>query len=181
MRYMYDCEFLEDGKTIDLISIGIVAEDGREYCAVSTQFDTRRVASNWWIMENVMSSIKHDKFVVADFDGAPMVRDIWVTDPAAKDRCQIAYDIWEFCCKDDKETELWAWYSAYDHVCLAQLFGLMIDLPKGMPMTTFDIKQLHKQAGYCAMPKQPAGLHNALEDARFNVVRYNYLMSVLNA
>ncbi len=30
MRYFLDTEFYEDGKTIDLISIGIVAEDGRE-------------------------------------------------------------------------------------------------------------------------------------------------------
>lgn len=27
--YCYDTEFLEDGRTIDLISIGIVCEDGR--------------------------------------------------------------------------------------------------------------------------------------------------------
>ncbi len=30
-RYFYDCEFLENGNTIELISIGIVADDGREY------------------------------------------------------------------------------------------------------------------------------------------------------
>ena len=30
MRYFLDTEFIEDGKTIDLLSIGIVAEDGRE-------------------------------------------------------------------------------------------------------------------------------------------------------
>jgi hypothetical protein len=28
VRYFYDTEFLEDGKTIELISIGIVCEDG---------------------------------------------------------------------------------------------------------------------------------------------------------
>lgn len=31
MRYFYDTEFIEDGHTIELISIGVVAEDGREY------------------------------------------------------------------------------------------------------------------------------------------------------
>ncbi|RZL78642.1 MAG: hypothetical protein EOP32_21370 [Rhodococcus sp. (in: high G+C Gram-positive bacteria)] len=30
MRYFYDCEFIEDGRTIDLVSIGVVAEDGRQ-------------------------------------------------------------------------------------------------------------------------------------------------------
>lgn len=34
-RYFYDLEFLQDGKTIDLISIGIVADErrgGRSRC-----------------------------------------------------------------------------------------------------------------------------------------------------
>ena len=39
MRIFYDTEFLDDGKTIDLISIGMVAEDGRELYAVSSEFD----------------------------------------------------------------------------------------------------------------------------------------------
>jgi len=30
MKYFIDTEFYEDGKTIDLISLGVVAEDGRE-------------------------------------------------------------------------------------------------------------------------------------------------------
>ncbi|HVX56933.1 MAG TPA: hypothetical protein VHA37_04325 [Candidatus Saccharimonadales bacterium] len=29
MKYFLDTEFIEDGKTIDLISVGIAAEDGR--------------------------------------------------------------------------------------------------------------------------------------------------------
>lgn len=52
MRYYLDCEFIEDfhkprfGKRrhfIDLISIGIVAEDGREYYAISKDFDLKAV------------------------------------------------------------------------------------------------------------------------------------------
>lgn len=185
MRYMYDCEFHEDGKTIDFISIGIVAEDGREYYAVSTEFDTRRVAQNKWLMGNVMSSIQHDQFVVTPFEGAPVIRDIFVTDPAAKSRVEIAGDIYDFLLHDP-EPELWAWYSAYDHVCLTQLWGKMIDLPgKVIPMYTNDIKTLvheverRKKMPGVRLPAQRAGLHNALDDARHNVVRYNALMEML--
>ena len=39
LRYFYDCEFIEDGSTIELVSIGFVDEDGREFYAVSTEFD----------------------------------------------------------------------------------------------------------------------------------------------
>ena len=38
MKYFYDTEFIEDGSTIELISIGVVAEDGREYYAVSVSY-----------------------------------------------------------------------------------------------------------------------------------------------
>ena len=46
MRYFYDTEFIEDGSTIELVSIGIVAEDGREFYAVSTEFDASN-ANEW--------------------------------------------------------------------------------------------------------------------------------------
>lgn len=182
MKYFYDTEFKEDGRTVDLISIGIVAEDGREFYAVSNEFDTRRVARDWWLMENVMSSIEHEQFVAAEFDGSPLLRDIFVTDPAAMSRKQMAMEIELFFQAGPTPPDLWAWYSAYDHICLAQLWGRMLDLPYDkVPMWTNDLKTLVSLAGNPPMPKQPAGLHNALEDARMNKVRYDYLMGVLDA
>src|SRR5947207_8870203 len=41
-RYFYDCEFIEDGRLVDLVSIGVVDEKGREFYAVSTEFDASR-------------------------------------------------------------------------------------------------------------------------------------------
>lgn len=178
MKYFYDTEFNEDGKTIDLISIGIVAEDGREFYAVSAEFDTRRVAKDWWLMQNVMSSIGHETFVVCDFQGAPIIRDFRLTTPYAMTRLQMRDEILKFL-GDDADPEWWAWYSSYDHVALIQLLaGKMIDQPKGWPYTTMDISQLHKFLKCPEMPQQPSGKHNALEDAKFNVVRYNYLMDL---
>ena len=55
MRYFYDTEFIEDGRTIELVSIGIVAEDGREYYAVSTAFDPSK--ANAWVRENVLDKL----------------------------------------------------------------------------------------------------------------------------
>jgi hypothetical protein len=39
----YDLEFLEDGRTIELISIGMVCDDGREYYAVNRDMPVRRI------------------------------------------------------------------------------------------------------------------------------------------
>jgi hypothetical protein len=184
MRFFYDTEFHEDGKTIDFISIGVVAEDGREFYAVSNEFDTRRVAQNKWLMDNVMSSIDHDKFVVADFQGAPVVRDFFVTDSTAKSKREISNDLWMFI-GDDKDPEFWAWFGSYDHVCLAQLWGKMIDLPRSIPMFTNDIKTLEREyrrktGKEFRFPVQPPGKHNALEDARWNVVRYDAIRKALD-
>ena len=55
MRYFYDTEFIEDGTTIELVSIGIVAEDGREYYAVSTDFDATR--ANEWVSVHVLDKL----------------------------------------------------------------------------------------------------------------------------
>ena len=75
MKYFYDTEFLEDGKTIDFISIGIVAEDGRTLYRVSNEFDTRRVARHDWLMRNVLSSIDHDQFPAVVHEGATQEQD----------------------------------------------------------------------------------------------------------
>lgn len=180
-RWTYDTEFHENGKTIDFISIGAVSLDtGKEYYAVSNEFDTRAVAKNQWLMDNVMTSIRHEQFIVHDFEGKPAVRDIYVTDPAAKSRAEIAADLKDLLIAPGLERpELWAWFGAYDHVCFAQLYGKMIDLPPGMTMRTNDIGTLVDLAGGARIPAQPAGHHNALDDARHNVIRYNYLMDLL--
>lgn len=180
VKFMYDTEFLEDGKVVDLISIGIVNyHTGETFYAVSNEFDTRAVAKNWWLMENVMSSIPHNQFVVSDFEGSPVVRDIYPTGSDVLSREEIRDGIMEFT--KGYWPDFWAWYGAYDHVALCQLWGKMIDLPKRMPMFTSDLKQLHKQKGCPLMPSQPSGKHNALDDALFNVVRYDYLMSLPDA
>jgi hypothetical protein len=51
MRYWLDTEFIEDGHTIDLISIGIVAEDGRELYAENMECDLRMCRNEAMIHE----------------------------------------------------------------------------------------------------------------------------------
>jgi hypothetical protein len=53
MKYFYDTEFHEDGVTIDLLSIGIVCEDGRTFYAVNEDADWDRANANLWLRDNV--------------------------------------------------------------------------------------------------------------------------------
>ena len=62
MRIFYDCEFLEDGKTIDLISIGLIAEAGDEYYAVNSDMPIERIESHGWLMKNVVPHCRHHAF-----------------------------------------------------------------------------------------------------------------------
>lgn len=121
VRYFYDTEFIEDGRTIELVSIGIVAEDGREYYAVSTDFDPAR--ANAWVRENVLEKLPSPR------------------DPVWKSKDTIREEVLAFLTKDKAPMQLWAWVGAYDHVVLAQLWGDMAGLPRSIPRYTRELRQ----------------------------------------
>jgi hypothetical protein len=55
MKYFYDTEFIEDGKTIELLSIGIVSEDGRKLYCESNEADLSKADD--WVKKNVISTL----------------------------------------------------------------------------------------------------------------------------
>lgn len=174
--YCYDTEFLEDGKTIDLISIGIVCEDGREYYAVNSDMDEKRIKNDDWLCKNVVPHLPVNK-PPEKFEGRTWIWSLNMRDSCIKPKWVIANEVRDFMLKGVDLTgpsmylpELWAYYAAYDHVALAQLWGKMIHRPKGLPTYTHDLKQemdrLGVQSDLVAKPPQE---HNALMDARWNL------------
>lgn len=156
MKYWYDTEFIEDGKTIDLISIGIVAEDGREFYAQNGE--CRLQLASQWVEDNVFPSL--DDLRLTEFGWARRANSLcWEKRHAIREKLLafIGSDIPEF----------WGYYSAYDHIALCQLFGTMMDLPEGWPMFTRDIQQEADRIGFKAFPEQQGTAHNALDDARW--------------
>lgn len=149
MRFWYDTEFLEDGRTIELVSIGVVAEDGREYYAVSTEFDP--AAAIPWVRENVLPQLPPQG------------------DPAWRSKAQIRADLIDFL---QEAPELWAWIGPYDHIVLVQLWGDMLALPRHLPRYTREVKQLWASLGEPPLPKQPSADHHALADARHVKVKW---------
>lgn len=164
-RYFYDGEFLEDGETIELLSIGMVAEDGREYYAINAEADLARVAEHPWLMANVVPYLP----IIDSRVFGPTPRLAWdLNHPGARDlrvRQTIARDLESFIGGVDRsQHELWGFYADYDHVLLCQLWGRMVDLPRNVPMFTHDLKQL---LGRVRPPQQTSGEHHALNDARW--------------
>lgn len=249
-KYFYDTEFLEgtqkrrigglelpkffDTKnTIDLISIGIVSEDNREYYAVSKDFnlkeawnrydleteqvyvDMRNIFPNgrkkkvYWIRGNVLKPIfnewmrehngnivrlglpiplESNKFTYKNFKKWLQIK--------GKSNKEISKDIIDFVNPDlmwpvssynnselksggrlDEhfnkhnvtsdgsyyyaQPEFYGYYSSYDHVVICCLFGKMIDLPKGFPMHTIDLKQTfdEKQQKMYSIASEQAGVN----------------------
>lgn len=174
----FDAEFLEDGRTIELISLGMVREsDGAEYYAVSKDATRRplrqRIRRSQWLMDNVVPSLPKPPGA-ARLD----MPDRWLfnySDPCVKARDQIAREVADFILAVP-DPELWSWYSAYDHVVLCQLWGRMIDLPPGVPMFTRDLKQECERLGGPDLPSMPGVReHNALSDAREVAFRRRWL------
>jgi hypothetical protein len=157
--YLYDTEFIERSDCghmwLDLVSIGIVNEDGqREYYAISTEFDPEPAPP--WVRRNVLDKLPSPG------------------DPAWRSRARIQAEVTEFLTADGPP-ELWAWYAAYDHVVLCQLYGAMPHLPRAFPRFTRDLRQLWEEVGSPTLPPPPPDAHDALADARHNLTRWRVL------
>lgn len=190
--YAYDTEFLENGRTIELISIGIVADDGREYYAVNVDMPTDRIAQDPWLMQNVWPHLP-----LVDYNPAPLITGarsdygIYIRGSLdqksefVKPQWVIRNEVRAFLtagASEENPTHLWADYGAYDHVVLAQLFGRMIDLPEGIPMFTNDLQTVF--TGYVYDDERPDATqvpvsleteHHALNDARSVMAALKYL------
>ncbi len=158
MRFFYDTEFIDNGRIIDLISIGVVAEDGREFYAISTEFDPE--SAGRWVRTHVLPKLPSPS------------SQLW------RSRRQIREGLEEFFDIDgDEPIELWAWVGAYDHVVLAQLWGPMTGLPREIPRFTREMKQLWEDRGRPALPALPDDNHDALVDARHNRAKFQAILA----
>lgn len=155
MRFWLDTEFIEDGSTIDLISIGIVAEDGREYYAEVFDEEIPWDRCNQWVLDNVRPHLT----------GRSAQNHKWA----------IAGEIAQFV--GGGEPEFWAFCGAYDWVVLNQLYGPMVEHPRNWPYYCNDVAQLamHVNVNRRNLPRQSTQEHNALEDARWTRDSYLWL------
>lgn len=140
MKIFFDTEFIEDGETIDLISIGLVKKDGSFYYAENSDCDLSRASP--WVKANVIPHLHG----------------------LAIPKARIAADIVEF---SGESPEFWAYFADYDWVVLCQLYGTMMDLPDTWPMYCMDIMNIAKWYGIkqASFPKIEGQAHKAIDDA----------------
>lgn len=216
MKYFLDTEFITGFKKpikslptfgnfnkpeffIQLISIGIVCEDGREFYAVSNEFDES--LADDWVKENVISKLEYWQ----KLDASTSICHRGVNSKKfGKSIIEIRNEVVKLLgggCDEyspklyvPKETEIYAYFADYDWVVFCNLFGRMIDLPEGMPMYCKDLKQylddfakkeaesnnISFETALKAIkesqkyPKQE-NEHSALDDARWNYKLFKFL------
>ncbi len=172
MKYWYDTEFESDDSTIIPISIGIVSEDDRELYLINKEYMQSVIdlegyywrghasTPSKWLWDNVIDKIPQkdvEQYGVDYDDWGPIIQN-FLSD---KNRYLQREDI-----------ELWAHFSAYDHVMLAQVYGEMINLPKPIPMWSHDDMQIRngQHTPFRDLAIYPE--HSAIADARFQKYQY---------
>jgi hypothetical protein len=153
MKYWIDTEFIERPYTIDLISIALVAEDGREFYAESSEVDWTKASR--WTLQTVRPQL----------GGAGMERE------------DIGYAIRRFI-DGDQHPVFWGYFPAYDWVALSWLFGGMNELPFHFPQLCLDIEQWAIELGEPELPRQVSARHHALNDARWTKDAWTFLASL---
>ncbi len=155
MRFFYDTEFVQRAypSPLLLITIGIVAEDGREYFACNRDFDPEQ--GDEWVRKHVVPRLPAG------------------SDPVWKPPGVIATELRSFLAPGSPE--LWGYCSAYDHVLLVQLLGGFAAWPDGWPYYTRELRQWQDVLGVASLPLPWPNEHDALADARWCRAAWQWL------
>ena len=212
MKYFLDTEFIEGfhkplfGKKrhfIDLISIGIVAEDGRMFYQISCEYNYND--ADKWVKENVILPLylktvngdQRNRHTVESFHKFYGLTNQQIADavkafvnplleetPLHDKSWNKHLNKFNVVATENRPVEFYAYYADYDWVLFCSLFGRMVDLPKGYPMMCFDLKQTfyEKQViagnqdlkSFADYPTQE-NEHSALDDAKWNFKLFKFL------
>lgn len=150
LYYYLDTEFNDKGDTLDLISIGIVSEDNKEFYRICNEFNLFECDD--FVKTNVLPNLGK----------AP-----WLS------KKEIASDLINFLelnsiNKENKQIQFITYYGAYDYVILGSLFGKLVNLPKNINYFVLDIMQESFLNNIDISGLENSSPHNALEDAWWN-------------
>lgn len=166
MKVFFDCEFTGLHQNTTLVSIGLVAEDGRSFYAELEDYDRSQVDE--WIQENVI-----DNLILAS---PPRNLPADACYLGNREIVRLALTDW---LSRFEVVEMWGDCLAYDWVLFCELFGGAFNIPKNVYYIPFDlatILRIRMQFDSSFDPdtnrEELAGLpsnknkHNALHDAR---------------
>ena len=182
MLLFFDTEFTGLHKDTTLISLGIVAENGKQFYARSTDYDPSQV--DGWIENNVLKNLPIDE---AENFGLDHVTSVVGSMKKIREVLMMWLDQFE-------EVQFVSDVCHYDFVLLIDIFGYAFDLPLSVSPSCHDINQdiarfyqiSDKEAFDVDREKVVSDLvgfpvtgkkHNALYDAMMIATIYNAITS----
>lgn len=150
--FFVNTEYIDREHSLELISLGVVAADGREFYAVSTEFD--QDDANEFVRSTVLPLLE------------PRDHPAWMS------RSEICRRLVQFI--GDEAPVFWSWGAVpWDGLAIAQLFPLNERVPDRWRYTGYDVSALAEDLGLGlnppdpVLPALPADVHHALVDARW--------------
>jgi hypothetical protein len=163
VKYWFDTEFNDEVDPVQLISIGIVAEDGREMYSVlsSDSVYHPKKLCNKFVNDRVMPQLFSS--FIPGVETAPI-----------RTEHELRAMILDFL-DGDERPEFWGYYADYDWYLFTRLFGTFQTMPKKFPFLCLDLKQYALSLGVSVLPKPLAPEHHALIDARWTKLAWDYV------
>ena len=173
MKIFFDTEFTGLHKNTTLISIGLVAENGRTFYAELTDYDESQVDS--WLEENVIKNLTIPTGgYIGNYDDANVLGN--------SDFVRMHLRSW---LETFEKVEMWSDCLAYDWVLFNHIFGHAFSIPRNVYYIPFDLCTLLKVKGVDpdVSREEFSGMadasrkHNALWDAEVIKACYEELTS----
>ena len=185
MNLFLDTEFTGLRQQSTLISLALVAGDGRAFYAEFTDYDPGQCDD--WVQQHVLA---HTRWLHEDNPRPGQ----WREDTLSlclgdKPRVRRALEEW---LEQFQQVEIWADCPAWDWVLFCELFGGAFGLPRNIYYLPFDLVTLFKarrlnpdfrREAFAGWPESAEGAgakarHNALYDARLGMACYEKLMEM---
>jgi hypothetical protein len=179
MKVFFDTEFTGLHQNTSLISIGLIAEDGRYFYGELRDYDKSQL--NDWLKENV---IAHTSYLKETDNLETASKSYNYVYMPFQDKKQLAYDLAEWL-NQFSGVEMWSDCLAYDWVLFNSIFGTAFDIPRSVYYIPFDICTLFKIKGidpdinreeFANMACDEK--HNALYDAKVIKACYEKLINI---
>ncbi|MFS7399023.1 3'-5' exoribonuclease domain-containing protein [Carnobacterium maltaromaticum] len=190
MKVFMDTEFTGLHKGTTLISIGLVAENGKSFYAELTDYDENQV--NGWLQKNVIDNLILAKDPEYDGYGSsrwnPQTRETnarGTTEFIKGCVSRWLYNLGDWVEKVE-EVEIWSDCLAYDWVLFNNLYGVAFNAPGIIYYIPFDICTVFKLKGIdpdisrekFISNSVKGAKHNALYDAKVIKACYEKLMKI---
>lgn len=180
MKVFFDSEFTGLHKDTTLISIGLIADDGKTFYAELSDFDKSQV--NDWVQENVINNLRFNRGdVIIQKSSTVGVQEYSIK----HNKSEVAKALKTWLSQFDS-VEMWSDCLSYDWMLFNDLFGDAFSIPENVYYIPFDICTVFKLKGidpdisreeFSDLEAGKDQKHNALWDAKVIKACYEKLMN----